>query len=501
MCEARAQRREPAAIGEARQALINNDVARAESLLEELMKARPSADACNLLGVVRDQQNRAAEAEELYLRALKLNPALLSARNNLANNYLKRGRAEDAIKQLKLVVQSDRDHAEANFNLGLVYAKQGQFKLAITHLERTRKQAGAQLQVLFLLLESYAAAKDEAGTVRIAAEIFKLPDEDGRIHFTAGLVLARSGLYERAAEAFRYTVERQPKAFEAYYNLGLALYNIDKLEEAEKALAAAADINPDEADVHYRLGLVFSARGDLKGAVEEFKHTVERNPKHHEAYFLMGEEYFKRDAVTPAYNAYLKAVELAPDKAVYHIRLGNVCFKLFKYARAEEAYRKVLELSDPKQIEVHYLIGYALRSQGKLAEAIPLFQKELEYHPKHTDSFANLGFAHLELGNFAEAEKSLRAALALNDNNSEAHFDLGRLMVRQKRYEEGISELTRAITLKPDYTQAHYQLFLAYTRTSQKEKADKELAIFQKLEEEDKRERDERERRQREVTQ
>lgn len=486
-------------VDEAREALSVGDLKRAEVLLETAIASQPSAEVCDLLGIVRDQQNRDKEAEQLYLQALKLNPGLLNARNNLGNHYLKTGRVDDAVKEFQLVLKRDPLHAEANYNLGLVYLQTGAYNQSIAHLEKTIKSTGADLSILLILLEANIKAKRDKGVSQILSQLYSVADNDGKLHFTVGLTLARNGLYEKAAEAFRFTSEKQPQTFEVLYNLGIALYNADKFEEAEKALASAADIKPEIPEVHFRLGLVFSALGDSAGAVEEFKHTIERNPKHTEAHFLMGEEYYKRNAMQAAYDSYEKAVELDPKKPLYHLKLGNACFKLFKYARAEQAYRQLLELTDPKQVEVNYLIGYSLRSQGKLNEAIPFFQKELEYKEKHFESMANLGYLNVELGNFEEAEKYLKATLELKPTHSESYFDLGRMYVKQRKYPEAIELLQKAISFKPDYTQAHYQLFLSYTRTGQKEKADKELEIFKRLEEEDKRERDERERRQRTI--
>jgi cytochrome c-type biogenesis protein CcmH/NrfG len=90
----------------------------------------------------------------------------------------------------------------------------------------------------------------------------------------------------------------------------------------------------------------------------------------------------------------------------------------------------------------------------------------------------------------------LKRALELRPTHVEAHLTLGQVYMRQRRYAEAQAVLQRAIDLRPDYTQAHYQLFLAYSRTGQPELAEKQLAIFKALEEEDKRERELRERRQ-----
>jgi tetratricopeptide (TPR) repeat protein len=77
----------------------------------------------------------------------------------------------------------------------------------------------------------------------------------------------------------------------------------------------------------------------------------------------------------------------------------------------------------------------------------------------------------------------LRRAIALNSKNFPAHYDLGKLLVRLKRYEEAVVILERAATMSATDPGIHYQLFTAYTRLKRKPDAERELAIFKRLEE------------------
>jgi tetratricopeptide (TPR) repeat protein len=100
---------------------------------------------------------------------------------------------------------------------------------------------------------------------------------------------------------------------------------------------------------------------------------------------------------------------------------------------------------------------------------------------------AQLGFILGERGVYAEAEQSLRRAIALGDKHFYAHYDLGRLLVKTRRFEEAIPILQRGAALKADNPDVHYQLFMALTRVKRKDEADREMALFKKLDEERKR--------------
>src|SRR6202011_1473973 len=113
--------------------------------------------------------------------------------------------------------------------------------------------------------------------------------------------------------------------------------------------------------------------------------------------------------------------------------------------------------------------------------------RSIELEPGNAAAFASLGFLVLQRGEQGESEKLLRHALALDPSNYPATYDLGRLYVRLARYDEAVSLLTRGTSLSGNDPGVHYQLFLAYSRLKKREDADRELALFKRLEEERKR--------------
>jgi len=103
--------------------------------------------------------------------------------------------------------------------------------------------------------------------------------------------------------------------------------------------------------------------------------------------------------------------------------------------------------------------------------------------PDNAVTLANLGFLALERADQAEAERLLRRALEIDRDNYPAMYDLGRLLIRGRRYDEALTLLKRGADITPDDPGVHYQLFLIYSRLKQKPDADRELAVFKKLDE------------------
>src|SRR5208282_4766444 len=78
----------------------------------------------------------------------------------------------------------------------------------------------------------------------------------------------------------------------------------------------------------------------------------------------------------------------------------------------------------------------------------------------------------------------LKNSINLDSKLAEAHLQLGNLYSDQGKYAEAVPEYLLALELNPDLADAHYRLGQAYVRTGQKDLAQKQLEIYQKVREE-----------------
>ena len=81
----------------------------------------------------------------------------------------------------------------------------------------------------------------------------------------------------------------------------------------------------------------------------------------------------------------------------------------------------------------------------------------------------------------ATVEGLLRKAIELDDSLAEAHVQLGDLYADERKYKESIPQYLRALELDPNLADAYYRLGTDYVHTGEKDKAQKEFAIYQKL--------------------
>jgi tetratricopeptide (TPR) repeat protein len=83
--------------------------------------------------------------------------------------------------------------------------------------------------------------------------------------------------------------------------------------------------------------------------------------------------------------------------------------------------------------------------------------------------------------NLQEVEALLKKSIALDGSIPEAHMQLGNLYADQHQFEKSIPEYVRALDLNPNFPDAHYRLGTDYVHMGQKDRAQAEFAIYQKL--------------------
>ena len=83
--------------------------------------------------------------------------------------------------------------------------------------------------------------------------------------------------------------------------------------------------------------------------------------------------------------------------------------------------------------------------------------------------------------NLEMVESLLKKSIAADDKLPEAHVQLGDLYADQHEYDKSIPEYVRALELNPNLPDAHYRLGTDYVHVGQKEQAQKEFDVYQKL--------------------
>jgi predicted O-linked N-acetylglucosamine transferase (SPINDLY family) len=217
----------------------------AEAPCAQVLRRRPNdPDALHLLGTIRGQQGRLAEAVELLTRAANADPRRAEAHRLLGLALFGLGRHDEALASFARAVSDRPDHLAALANLADAQRKLGRHADALATYDRALALRPADPDAL-----------------------------SGR-----GMSLIALGRDEEAAICFERVLAARPEQVDAWVNRGSALRRTGRFEAALSCFDRALALRPDFRDARFLRALALQQLGRNEQAVAEYDRILAAKP-------------------------------------------------------------------------------------------------------------------------------------------------------------------------------------------------------------------------------
>ena len=418
--------------------------------------------------------------------------------------------AEDAQKQ-----KLDREYQSAVANYD-----SGQYALAADQLEHLLPYAPKSFEIHELLGLVYASMSQDAKAEDQLKVAVQIKPDSAVARTNLGTSLLHSGKSALAVEQFRLALKLEPTSFDANRNLGECLVQTGKIAEAQPLLEQAQRIKPDSYDNGYDLAMADFMLGKLNearqvtqqlvkqqdtselhsllgqidekdekfvDAANDFETAAHMDPSE-DNLFDWGSEMLLHRTYEPAITIFQQASLRYPKSPRLLIGLGLALYSRGKY---DDAVRALITAADlnPTDPRCYLFLSKAYDSSpNQVDEVIERFHRYSELRP--TDAWAQYYYAmSLWKGKRAggsnvdlqTVQSLLQKSIALDGAIPESHMQLGDLYAGEHEYDKSIPEYVRALELNPNLSDAHYRLGTDYVHVGQKDQAQKEFAVYQKL--------------------
>ena len=295
-----------------------------------------------------------------------------------------------------------------------------------------------------------------------------------------GAIFYEKDRYAEARDALRNVVALDPKRGPAWGLLGLCEFQTREFDRAGNSLLRGRSLgfggNRElESVVRYHAALLYVRYEAFEIAYDiltEFVREGNESPKVIEAFGLA----ILRMPFLPN--------EIPADKREQVLVAGRAAFNMAarRMDQARAAFDELLARY-PAEPNVHYAFGVYLLGQDADA-AMKEFRRELEISPNHFPSMVQMAFEHLKRDEYDEALPLAEKAVQLSPKMFPARNVLGRVLLELGQVDRAIKELEEGARLAPNSPEMHYALGRAYRRAGREADAKREVALFQKLQEE-----------------
>jgi len=298
-----------------------------------------------------------------------------------------------------------------------------------------------------------------------------------------GVLLYGSGKAELARQALRNALQIDPAAKRAELFLGLSEADLHKCEQATPILTKYFSSEPI-GKVQRLTGLALlectAGAADPLPALQTVERLKQLYPGDADILYESAELY------TRLWNE--SAGELMakhPDSFRVHQLAGEVYEAKNNYDQAIREYTLALE-RNPRLPQMHYRIGQIYLHQGSEEvdeKAMNEFRLEKAIDPE--SAVTDLAMAGIEMHrhNLDKAKPLYEEAALLDPSLVDASIGLAKILLEEHEVDAAVQQLRAAVAEHPEDAQAHYVLMLAYRQQKKMPEAEKEMATFNRLQE------------------
>jgi Flp pilus assembly protein TadD len=429
----------------------------AEQFRHVLASSSNEVTANHYLGLILLQQGQPATALSFLTTAQSQSPRDRDILFNLARCHFALGHKQDGVRSLdQVLANTAHDDGATAYGVGVLLLQNGEFRPAISALERARKLSPANPAALVLLADARRQAGQFDESWRLVSEaigLLKRQSGSAQIEFfplarqtvealyaqetssyPKGMALAEVLFLEKKYEESRSVLNRLQTAGKQdpdYFNLvGMVYGSLNQLPEAAQAVIEAIRLAPTRPDLIFNLAGLYQKAGDNASAVKVLKRALAQGKVSPEIHFALGLSYFNMGNFSDAVASFERSVKLQPNFQRAHFDLARALAKLSKFDDAIKAYKQTLAVN-PEFFAAHYEIALLLAGQQQTAAAVWHFQETVRLQPGHSDGHYQLGKIYLQQNQRGEAAAEFEKAIQCNPDHDAAYNGLARIHLLQ----------------------------------------------------------------------
>jgi len=227
-------------------------------LFHEAIKACETyAPAYFQLGVQYSEAQDAANAKDMYTKAVHLQPGYVEALNNLGVACRELGEWEHAVEAYAMALKVNQNCSKTRENMAIAL-----LQLGCRHLQRKELKQAAQ-------------ALKQGLT-------FNCRNAD--IYFNLGVLYAEKEKWDRAKVNYELAINFDARHANAQNNLGVVHRRLGNVEAAMKCFESALEVDSKMNLANKNLGAIYGSMGRMADAIRLTQLALESSPKDAEAY-------------------------------------------------------------------------------------------------------------------------------------------------------------------------------------------------------------------------
>jgi len=318
--------------------------------------------------------------------------------------------------------ERQRVEAHAHYASAVAHEVNGDVDQALDHYVQAASNDIRNEALVLEVSRKLLQAKRAESAVELLERATKQADAPASLHARLGVAYAQLGQTDRAVNANRAAIRKEPESIVGYQNLFVLYMQARQPEQALEALDSAARLSRADVNFLISVGELYGALGAqdpnfrepararglavLERAAKQPIDDPQTRLRLANAFSLLDQS----ERAAPVYEELLVQVDDIPVlRESVRARLAEIYLRSKDSSRAREHLEKLLE-SNPTDAEVYYYLGRLADQEGRFADAVEYFSKELLLSPESPGAHDRLAIAQIRNNQPGDALETLERA-------------------------------------------------------------------------------------------
>lgn len=253
-----------------------------------------------------------------YQKALQFDQASYLIHLRLGADYARLNLLDEAIKELHLVQEYNKEDLQSHYLLALIYSTQKEYSKAADEYEiilKSFSEAEPQnIEIYGYLGQLYYSQKKYNEAIGQFEKILTIEPQNADIMYLLGTLYVEVDEKDKAVSVLKKSVMIDPDHDGSLNTLGYLYAEMNQnLDEAKSMIMHALTISPDNGAYLDSLGWVYYKKGKYKDALEMFI-QADAHLKDPVIYDHMGDAYLKLNDTERALKHWELSLKLMPDQ-------------------------------------------------------------------------------------------------------------------------------------------------------------------------------------------
>ena len=422
------------------------------------------------------------KSEDLLLKAIKLEPDDIEAREMLANQYIYRNQQNKAIEQFLILVDLAPE-GDAKYIIALAKLTLAQNKIneAIAYFIKAYEIDQNRIDIL----EEAANLSLRSRQLDQARDLYKRLiniDKNNAYYLSTYIdLMVMRGDYDNGVIALESLVDLEGETTERLSQLGILYYKLNNSLKAKPLFEKLVEMGDTDATVLHFLSSIYLEQNKLdsaiviayqimdhfpsdprgyldaalvelnrenpSGAIDILDPVSEKFPKEFSVQYLLGSSYQQLEEYDKATKLLRRSLTIYPDSRGARHTLAIASDAMQYWSESDSLYEGLIA-SDTNDVQALNNYSYSLVERNiQLEKSLEMSKKAIDLEPDNAAYLDTIGWIYFKLNNAQKALYYIRRSIELEDENAVVLEHLGDVLIAAEQPDEARTIYLRALDL------------------------------------------------------